>query len=253
MDPLTRFQELVNGPEATVPLDEAAMLIAAQGHPPVDVAAELGRLDELATRCREPTAVRVMELLFTEEGLRGDVDTYGDPRNSFLPDVLDRRLGIPITLSVLAMEVGRRVGLQLQGIGMPGHFLVRHDEPGRGPMFFDPFAGGTMLDEAGCAARFRAAVGSGYVWDRSFLAPVGAHQILARMLANLRQHYLAAADAASLGWVIRWRQAIPGADPDELAAVAGTLARQARFAEAATLLEAGGRNAEAARYRGRLN
>ncbi len=253
MDPLSRFHELVNRPEAALPLDEAAMQIAAQGHPPVDVGAELGRLDDLASRCREPTLARLLELLFSEEGFRGDVETYGDPRNSFLPDVLDRRLGIPITLSVVTMEVGRRVGLVLHGVGMPGHFLVRHDDPARGPMFLDPFAGGAVLDEAGCAARFHAAVGGSYAWDPAFLAPVGPRQILARILANLRQHYLAAADPTALTWTVQWGQAIPGADPNEPAAVADALARHARFAEAAALLEASGRASEAVRFRGRLN
>lgn len=253
MDPLSRFAELVGWPEATIPLDEAAILIAAQGRPPVDVAAELGRLDGLADRLLEPTVERLMQQLFVVEGFRGDVDTYSDPRNSFLPDVVDRRLGIPITLSLLAIEVGRRAGVALHGVGMPGHFLVRCDDPAPGPQFFDPFAGGLALDEAGCEARFRATVGEGPVWDVAFLAPVGPRQILARILANLRQHYLAVGDPAALGWVVRWRTAIPGADPNEVAAVADALVRQARFGEAAIVLEANGHSVDARRVRARLN
>jgi regulator of sirC expression with transglutaminase-like and TPR domain len=253
VDPLSHFAELVNRPEPEVPLDEAALAIAAQARPPVDLAAELGRLDDLAARCGEPSVDRLMEFLFVEEGFRGDVETYSDPRNSFLPDVLDRRLGIPISLSVLAIEVGRRVGVALRGVGMPGHFLLRLADPGDGPGFLDPFAGGVRLDEAGCAARFRAVVGAGPPWDPAFLAPVGTREILARMLANLRQHYVAVADPVALAWIVRWRTAIPGVSPGELAAVADLLARRALFREAATLLETNGQTVEAVRFRARLN
>jgi regulator of sirC expression with transglutaminase-like and TPR domain len=252
VDPLSRFTELVNRPEPAIPLDEAVLQIAAQARPPVDVAGELRRLDDLAARCREPSVERLMELLFVEEGLRGDVDTYGDPRNSFLPDVLDRRLGIPITLSVVAIEVGRRAGIVLQGVGMPGHFLLRTGEPG-GPSFVDPFAGGVRIDAAGCEARFRAIVGPGPAWDPDFLAPVGPREILARMLANLRQHYLAVADPEALTWIVRWRSTIPGVGPGEVTTVADLLARQAHFGEAASVLEASGHPVEAVRFRARLN
>ena len=264
MDPRARFVEVVGRPEELLPLDEAAILIAARGRasrdPAVDPAVdwaidphvELRRLDGLATRVGEPTVDRLLELLFVEEGFRGDVDTYGDPRNSFLPDVLDRKLGIPITLSVLTIEVARRVGITLRGVGMPGHFLVRSDDAGV-PRFIDPFAGGLTLDEAACAARFRAAVGPGLVWDASFLSPVGPRQILARMLANLRQHYLMVGDTESLAWVVQWRVAIPGVDPAEVGQVAEALVRQGRFTEAATVLEANERVVDARRVRARLN
>jgi regulator of sirC expression with transglutaminase-like and TPR domain len=253
VDALSRFRELVERPDEAVPLDEGALLVAAQGRPPVDVGAELARLDELAARCRQPTVDGLVELLFVEQGFRGDVDTYADPRNSYLPDVLDRRLGIPITLSVLAIEVGRRAGVALQGVGMPGHFLVRTSGADDAPVYLDPFAGGIRLDEAGCAARYRAAVGPGPPWDPAFLAPVGPREILARMLANLRQHYLSGADAVALSWIVQWRTAIPGVEPDEAVAVANLLVRNARFSEAAAVLEAAGRAQEAIRFRARLN
>jgi regulator of sirC expression with transglutaminase-like and TPR domain len=252
VDPRARFVDVVSRADEVLPLDEAAILMAARGRPPVDVEGELRRLDELATRVGEPTVDRLMETLFVEEGFRGDVETYGDPRNSFLPDVLDRRMGIPITLSVLAIEVGRRVGITLRGVGMPGHFLVRSDGAGA-PRFLDPFAGGVTLDEEACAARFRAAVGPVATWDSAFLAPVGPRQIIARMLANLRQHYLMVGDAESLAWVVQWRVAIPGVDPGEVGAVAEALVRQGRIAEAAIVLEGNDRVVDARRVRARLN
>src|SRR5205823_9498396 len=108
------------------------------------------QLDELAVRAAGLSGAELATLLFVTEGFVGNAADYADPRNSYLDDVLDRRLGIPITLSVVMLEVGRRCGLQLHGVGMPGHFLV-----GGGPgEWFDPFHDGARLDLAGCAALF---------------------------------------------------------------------------------------------------
>src|SRR5438067_2212591 len=131
MNASARFAELVQGDEDTIPLDETALLIAAHAYPDLDVAAELARLDAIAARCPGD------ELDVRHE--------YYDPRNSFLNEVLDRRLGIPITLSLVTMEVGRRIGVPLLGVGMPGHFLVRY-----GPVVVDPFTGGRKLTEDDC-------------------------------------------------------------------------------------------------------
>jgi regulator of sirC expression with transglutaminase-like and TPR domain len=199
-------------------------------------------------------------LLFAELGLRGNREDYSDPRNSFLDQVLDRRLGIPISLAVLMMEVGRRVGLRFEGIGMPGHFLVRSDD-----VFVDPYHGGQMLDVEGCQALFHRLHGPAAPFSPALLAPNGPRAILARMLANLRHSYAARRDTAALVWVLRLRVAIPGVPRTELADLAQVLVSMGRFAEAAAALDelagsaelsaedAAGFRAQALAWRARLN
>src|ERR687885_2626468 len=154
MDPTARFTELVQGPEDDLPLDEAALLIAAHAQPDLDVEVELAALDGLAAGV-DRTLDGWRRHLFVDLGFSGNVKRYYDPANSFLNEVVRRRRGLPITLSVLGMEVGRRLGLRLEGVGMPGHFLLRH-----GPdVYVDPFDGGRVLDRAGCVERFRAVNG----------------------------------------------------------------------------------------------
>lgn len=237
MNVTERFVELVQGPEAdlAVALDEAALLIAAHAAPGLDIAAYRSRLDGLAAGAAAATLDGVTHHLFAVEGFRGNRDDFQDPRNSYLDQVLDRRLGIPITLAVVLMEVGRRRGLPLVGVGMPGHFLVRLEaEP---PVIVDPFAGGAVLDVAGCEARFRAVHGAEAPFDESLLVPVGPRAILARMLANLKQVHAARGDAAALEWVLRLRTAVPGVPAQEQVDLADVLAARGRFGEAAAALD----------------
>jgi regulator of sirC expression with transglutaminase-like and TPR domain len=169
--------------------------------------------------------------LFGSEGFRGNADDYYDPRNSLLDDVLDRRLGIPITLSVVMLEVGRRCGLALRGVGMPGHFLVG-GAPGE---WFDPFDGGAALDLEGCADRF-ARFHPGVAFDARLLAPVGPRAIVQRMLTNL-QHVYATRDPLAEVWVVRLRLRVPGLAPAARAELAATLGRLGQFGEGARELE----------------
>jgi regulator of sirC expression with transglutaminase-like and TPR domain len=229
-----RFAEVVRLPEADIPLDEAALLIAAHAYPDLDVTAELGRLDDLAARCPEPTVESLRRYLFDDIGFGGDVRHYGDPRNSFLNDVMDRKVGIPISLSVLTIEVGRRLGLTLVGVGMPGHFLVRHEDGGE---ILDPFGGGRSLDPDDCQKLFRNVHGPGPTFGPQMLATAGRRAILVRMLTNLRHLYLAAGDAPSSGWVYRLRAAVPPETPADRADVARALASVGRFVEAAATLD----------------
>src|ERR1700716_354201 len=148
VDATERFTELVRRPPAEVPLDEAALLIAAHAHPDLDVAGALAELDGLAEGVRGDTADDLATALFDEGGLAGNTVDYGDPRNSYLDDVLARRLGIPITLSVVMIEVGRRLDVRVYGVGMPGHFLVQ--AAGEPDAWFAPFHGGRRLDLDGC-------------------------------------------------------------------------------------------------------
>jgi regulator of sirC expression with transglutaminase-like and TPR domain len=227
-----RFAALVARPDDEIPLDEAALLIAAQARPDLDVAAELGQLDELAGGCKEPTLDGLTHHLFSELGFRGNTEHYQDPDNSYLDQVLRRRVGIPITLSVLTMEVGRRLGVALDGIGMPGHFLIRHQAD---PVtFLDPFGGGRRLDAAGCQALFTALGGSG--WDDGYLAPVGPRAILTRMLLNLQGLFLPTS-LRSAAWVLELRLTIPGLPVAERLGLARALGSLGRFGSAAAELD----------------
>ncbi|MDA8045945.1 MAG: transglutaminase-like domain-containing protein, partial [Actinomycetota bacterium] len=138
MDVPARWADLVRRPEPEVPLDEAALLISAAADPGLDVDAQMARLDDLGARVGSDEPDAVSRLLFGELGLRGDRDGYYQPVNSYLDRVLDRGLGIPITLAVLLVEVGRRAGVVLEAVGMPGHFLVR--DPARPGTLIDPSA-----------------------------------------------------------------------------------------------------------------
>src|SRR6266446_3127853 len=137
-----------------VPLARGALLIAKEEYPELkletylDQLAALAREAEPAVRAAGSTVEKIQclsEFLFTRKGFEGNRDKYGDPRNSFLNDVLDRHLGIPISLSVLYIEVGRRLGLNLYGISFPTHFLVKAVDD-RGELIIDPFNDGTILD-----------------------------------------------------------------------------------------------------------
>jgi regulator of sirC expression with transglutaminase-like and TPR domain len=134
------------------------------------------------------------QFLFDSEGFTGNLGDYDDPRNSFLNDVLTRRTGIPITLSIIYMHVGRRVGLWLEGVNFPGHFLVRckgmlGDAAPTEELILDPFHGGIVLSERDCARLLRRHAGDGARFDRALLAPTFKAQMLVRMLVNLKRAY----------------------------------------------------------------
>ena len=196
-----RFAQLVSGPEEELDLAEAALLIAQEEHPELDVAAYLRRLDGLAAavRARLPAAPEPTDIihslniqLFGEEGLAGNESEYYDPRNSFLNEVLDRKRGIPITLSVIYLEVGRRLGLPLAGVGFPGHFLVKYSGAD-GELVLDPFAGGVTLSREELAQKLRRMYGDANPFLAQIpqlLAPASKKEILLRMLHNLKGIYL---------------------------------------------------------------
>jgi len=198
---LDRLNDLVHGPEQDLDLAEAALLLAAAEYPALDIPAYLAQLDQLAARLRErlpQTAdleqrlVSLNEFLFEELGFSGNTDNYYDPRNSFLNEVLDRKLGIPITLCIIYMEIGRRIGLQLEGVSFPGHFLVKFatDE---GDVVLDPFAGGVPLTEEDLVDRLEETYGRHDITSSSLpqlLAAASKLEILVRMLRNLKVIYL---------------------------------------------------------------
>jgi regulator of sirC expression with transglutaminase-like and TPR domain len=230
MDATERFTALVQRADDEIPLDEAALLIAAHDHD-VDVQAELDRLDALAQDA--PTSADALVAhLFGELGFAGNAVDYGDPRNSYLDEVLRRRLGLPITLSLLVIEVGRRCDLRFAGVGMPGHFLVRADPA----TFYDPFHGGERLDEDGCRRVFARAQPDATFHARH-LTPIGARAILARMLANLVHTFVQRAPASAV-WALRLRLRVPGVPPAERRDAAALLGTLGSFEEAAAELDA---------------
>jgi regulator of sirC expression with transglutaminase-like and TPR domain len=256
-----RFAALMAGPETSAHPDEAALLIAAHARPDLDLGEEHDRLDRLADGCPEPTLDGLRAHLFRDLHFRGNGDDYYDPRNSYLDQVVRRRLGIPITLAVLTIGVGRRLGVPLTGVGMPGHFLVGDKVDDR--VFCDPYHAGALLDPHGCERLFHRLQGDEAPFHPSYLQPVGTHTIAARMLANLKQVFSAQRDAGSLVWVLRLRSFVPGVPADERAELAGALAATGAFDQAAAELDAlagiaQGQEAEgyataAARVRARLN
>ena len=182
-----------------IDLLRAALTIARTEYPDLDIRNYVTRVEALASKVRNQFAAdaSVMDMvrtlnhvLFREIGFRGNREDYYDPRNSFLNDVIERRLGIPITLSVLCLEVARRVGLPLVGVGMPGHFLLKvYDVEGR-QMLIDPFNSGSMLNAADCEERMKEVYAGEVRFKPEYLLPVSKRQILTRMLNNLRHIYM---------------------------------------------------------------
>jgi regulator of sirC expression with transglutaminase-like and TPR domain len=198
--PRERFAAVVSLPDERIDLAEAALLIAAEAYPDLDVARYVGMLDELATEGGatsgdEATRVRaLLEYLAVRCGFRGNQDDYYDRRNSFLNEVLERRTGIPITLALVHLEVARRLGLALVGVGFPGHFLIKHATLPE--LIIDPFFG-QMLSRRDCEQRLRAVLGSDATLDPSHLRASTPREILVRMLRNLKQIYLRARELES--------------------------------------------------------
>jgi regulator of sirC expression with transglutaminase-like and TPR domain len=235
VDVTDRFAELVRGPEQECRLDLGALLIAAHARRDLDVEEHLTRLDKLAGGCPEPTLDGVTRHLFHDEGFQGDTDEYSHPRNSLLDSVLDRKRGIPITLSVVVLEVARRLDVPLQGVGMPGHFLVRDKvDPS---VYVDPFWR-VHLDRSGCEKLFRALHGDKAKLEDRFLDAVGNRAILARMLTNLRRSFAGVGDRTGALWAQCLRVLVPGATAEDRRELAALLAANGRFDAAAEELDA---------------
>jgi regulator of sirC expression with transglutaminase-like and TPR domain len=221
VDPRERFVAAVSQSGADLPLDVAALCIAAHAHPGLDIDEWQSRLDDLAARSGATDFDALAVHLFERECFAGNIDHYDDPENSFLDSVIERRLGIPITLSVLMIAVGRRLGIDVQGVGMPGHFLVL--DGARGDVWCDPFHGGVRLDAAGCRRRFDLVYGGAMPFQSAFLAPTSPHAIVARMLANLERSKLAT-DPLQRAWMCGLHLDIPGVTPEERVLLADQLA-----------------------------
>jgi len=178
-----------------------------------DIIDQLVHLDELAAEISTPTFEGIARHLFVGESrFRGNEEDYYDPANSLLDDVLERRLGIPITLSVVMIEVARRLGVRVSGVGMPGHFLVGSYAPiGKIPeMFVDPFHGGVVLDVDGCRRLFERVTGATANFDVRFLASLHPIAIVERALGNLKGVFAASESSSELRSVMTLRSRLPG-------------------------------------------
>jgi regulator of sirC expression with transglutaminase-like and TPR domain len=203
------FAELLEREDGSIELARACLQIAEDAYPGLDVDGYVGEIERFAKRLRtrlapgtstEDRIIALNEFLFGDLGFSGNADNYYDPRNSYLNEVIDRRKGIPITLAVLYLEIGRRIELPLQGVSFPGHFLVRLPMRG-GTLVLDPFSGGVPQSEAELRERLKRVIpreamrgNAGGVSAADlpldpFLEPASNRQILARLLRNLKGVY----------------------------------------------------------------
>jgi regulator of sirC expression with transglutaminase-like and TPR domain len=218
-----RFREMAARPDAAVDLAEASLLIAGEEYPDLDLDRYLARLDALGAALRvragdgdgAALVPALNRLLFEEEGFHGNTEDYYDPRNSFLNDVLDRRTGIPISLCTVYMEVARRAGLALEGVGLPGHFVVRVSADAA-PLLVDPFNRGTVLTLEDCQRRLDRIYSGRLRLAPAMLAPCSRKAILGRMLRNLKDIYVKAGDYARALRVVEMLRSLEPDSADEL-------------------------------------
>jgi regulator of sirC expression with transglutaminase-like and TPR domain len=193
---IARLRALLDPADERIDLAEAALALAALADPALDPRPSLHALDALAAGLRDrlgpdgrADAAALGHYLGHACGFTGNLEQYYDPANSYLNVVLERRVGLPITLSVIYMEVGRRVGLTVHGIGFPAHFIVGVPEGGR-MRYLDPFRAGRELTRDDLAAQLRQTYGRSVRVDARMLQPIGKRAIIIRMLNNLKQAYL---------------------------------------------------------------
>jgi regulator of sirC expression with transglutaminase-like and TPR domain len=221
-----RFRELIDRPEEQIDLAEAALLIAKNANRNLDVGRYLARIDQLADvlSARLPESStdteRILALnrfLFEEQGFGPNVEDYYDLRNSFLNEVLERRVGIPISLSIVYMEVGRRIGLQIHGVCFPGHFLVKC-KLNEGTVILDPYRRGISLSLQDLQERLREARGGevSRAIIASMLVSANKKEILARMLRNLKAIYLEKGDHQQALSLMEWIIALSPADASQV-------------------------------------
>lgn len=217
-DPRAAFGVELARPDAKIDLARAALLIAAEEYPGLDVEAYLGRIDRIADGVRPrlsadegPASVlaAINGHIYGELGFRGNREDYYDPRNSFLNDVIERRTGLPILLSILYREVAARLGHELVGINLPLHFVLAWPLPD-GPLIVDAFEEGAILTPAQCERRLARIYGQSVSLGPDVYQPVGARMIVRRLLNNLLNEYERREDfARALAAVERMAMALP--------------------------------------------
>ena len=233
-----RFARLVARPDPEIDLALGALCIAADGRPDLTFEPTIAALDDLAERVRlrldrgdnpEVVLARLHGVLYRDAGFRGPrASEWQDARNSQLDVVVERRLGLPISLAVVELEVGWRLGLRLQGIGMPGHFVIQAPNG----TLIDPAGGGRSLTPDDCQALLRRSLGERVLFHAGMLRPVRRREILARILRNLRGVHLHARDwPAALG-IVELLAVVEPTEPDHGRDRALLLGRMGRFTEA---------------------
>jgi regulator of sirC expression with transglutaminase-like and TPR domain len=237
-----RFARLVARPEPEIDLAVGTLIIAGHGRAAADEVGALDRLDVLADHVRlrvdagDPSDVviaRLHDVLYREARFHGPTAAaYGDPANSHLDAVLQRRVGLPISLAIVELETAWRLGLSLVGIGLPGHFVVGDGDGG----YFDPADGGRALTTDDCQALIRRSIGDGVLLHAGMLRPVGRRQILARVLRNLRAAHLARRDWPAAVDAIELLLVLEPTDPEHGRDRGLLLGRMGRFTEAVTAL-----------------
>ena len=212
---------LSSDPSAPLELAEVGLQLARDEYPDLDVEAYLCELAGMAHEARghlrgslESRVQGLSRYLFHEMGFRGDRLNYHDARNSYLNEVLDRRAGLPISLSAVAMAVGRRAGLEVVGIGLPGHFVAKAVDGPR-EVLFDPFNGGRVLTPEACQRLVFESSGKRIKVDGEVLQAVPLAAIVQRMLNNLKGTYLRGGDFRRAARVIRRMRQIDPDDPSQ--------------------------------------
>jgi regulator of sirC expression with transglutaminase-like and TPR domain len=192
------FHQLVTLPDAAIPLAETALIIACEEYPQLELSPYLELLDRIAEATQRKRSASdspidsvktINDVLFDTYGFHGNTEDYYDPRNSFFNDVLDRRIGIPITLSTVYIEVSKRINFPISGVGMPGHFLVKYSDRSE-EFFIDPFNQGAILTRDDCRNRIHELYGDAVEFHDRLLGRSTNRQILWRMLNNLKDIYV---------------------------------------------------------------
>lgn len=203
MDLPATLAALAADPHHPTDLAELALHLARDEYPELDPAIYLTRLDDLADRLvprligrLAADAIELTQLLFADEAFTGNHADYYDPRNSYLNDVLDRKVGLPITLSLVAAAVGTRAGLTVEGVGLPGHFVSKVIGEDGGAVFFDPFHSGRFLDTTACEKLVEEATGRPFELTPAASAAASNAAVAVRLLTNLKSVYLKSADFA---------------------------------------------------------
>jgi regulator of sirC expression with transglutaminase-like and TPR domain len=263
------FEQLAARGDDDIDVAHGAALIARDAYAQLDVRALLARFDDLAapllgaglaSMTVDEQATRIAEHLFVSLGFKGNEADYYDPRNSLLPDVLDRKLGIPITLALVFIEVARRLGVSARGVSFPGHFLVRVDPPAGAPfaqpVFVDPFFGGRLLDRDALERLLKRSTSTKEALKEEHLLPCTSRAMLVRMLVNLKWIYQTRGDLARAHLAL---DRIVSLSPNQTAALRerGLLAArlgavEAARADLARLLEIDPNAADAKSIRARL-
>jgi len=221
-DAVREFARYVARPEEEIRLDVAALLLARTEYPALDLSAQMARLDALAARAecdprQSPQAniANLNRLLFEEEKFGGNEEEHDDPRNSYLNDVLDRKMGIPITLSLVYQEVARRRGLPVVGVGFPGHFLAKY-LTASGEILLDPYHGGAIVSLQDCEEKLKAQFGEEAEFRPAFLVVSSTKQTLTRMLNNLKGSYFRRKDFSKVLLMIEMAMAVDPASRQEI-------------------------------------